>query len=100
MTAPKAPQDHKKPAAQIEAEGVKVASIGFNGMSIEVPADPGDWPVEALAAFEDGKVMTALRSAMGASQWAAFLKLHPVKRDMDGLFEQLAESLGFTSSGN
>ena len=93
------PEDHQKPAAQIEAEGVELVSVVCNGVAVAFPADPDEWPLESLMAFEDGKVGTALRAAMGAEQWAAVMKTKPVKRDLVVLYKSLAETLGFESSG-
>jgi len=93
------PTDRKKPAAQIEAEGIEMSDMAWNGLILKFPAAADDWPVDSILAFEDGKVASALRGALGDTQWAAVMKTKPVKRDLVAMYESLAEILGFESAG-
>ena len=94
------PADHNKPAAQIEAEGIETTDVEWNGLTLTVPSDSDDWPVESVLAFEEGKVVSGLRAGLGAVQWAAVMKTKPLKRDLSSLFDSLAETLGFERAGN
>ena len=99
MTAPKSPQDHLKPAAQIEAEGIKTIAVEFKGLTLTFPADADDWSLEAEVALEDGLLGKAFRAQLGPVQWAAVLKTKPLKRDLMDLNVAVGKALGFESPG-
>lgn len=89
----------KKTAAQAEAEGVEMASVQWRDLTLAFPADPEEWDIEVTEAFEDGKVVTAVRGLLGPSQWAAVKALHPKNKDLSGLYDALAQAMGMTSAG-
>ena len=99
-TGAKVPTDHKKSAAQIEAEGVTTVTVECNGVHLGFPTDVDDWPVESVLAFEEGKVAVALRGVVDPRQWADLMATRPLKRDLVRIFDQLAESLGMERAGN
>jgi len=95
MTAPRPiPQDHLKPAAQIEAEGIPTTDVQWRKHVFTVPTDPDDWSVAAIAAAEKGYNFTSLELMLGKVQWADFLKTKPLKRDGISLFEAVNAALG------
>ena len=93
------PTDHKKPAAQIEAEGGAATDVVWRGHTFTVDADPDNWAVETTLAFEEGKAASGIRSILGPKQWAEFMKSKPVNRDMGDLFNEIAKALGLETSG-
>lgn len=100
--APK-PQDHKAPkktAAQREAEGIDEVEVEFDGEIYEIAADPIDWEVSTTEAFEQGKVVTAIRQLLGPEQWKAVSAKRYRNRQFRELFDLLAEAGGFDNSGN
>ena len=88
------PQDRKKSAAQIEAEGIETTTTEWRDLSFTVPTDPDDWPAEVLLLFEKGQNANGLQEILGPKQWAKFMATKPRKRDVLNLFEVLGESLG------
>jgi len=95
MTAPRPiPQDHLKPAAQLEAEGIAMTEVDWRGHTFTVPTDPDDWSVAAISAAEKGLNFTSLELMLGAKQWAEFAKTKPVKRDGVDLFKAINKALG------
>lgn len=100
--APK-PQDHKAPkktAAQREAEGIDEVEVEFDGEIYEIAADPIDWKVSTTEAFEQGKVVTAIRQLLGPEQWKTLSAKRYRNRQFRELFDLLAEAGGFDNSGN
>lgn len=100
--APK-PQDRKPPkktAAQREAEGIETVEVEYDGEFYEIPADPIDWKVSTTEAFEQGKIVTAIRGLVGREQWAILAGKGYRNRQFRELFDLLAEAGGFEQSGN
>ena len=99
MAAPRTPQDHKKSAAQIEAEGIATVEVEWRGHTFTVTADPDDWPVETMLAFEEGKAASGVRGMLGATQWAELMKSKPRTRDLSDLFSAIAAAMGLNTAG-
>ena len=95
----KAPADRKKPAAQLDAEGVETAEVVWRDHTFTVVADPDDWPVEASLAFEEGKATVGVRAMLGDKQWAELMRMKPRNRDLADLFNEIAKSLGLEGAG-
>ncbi|MFD7045717.1 hypothetical protein [Rhodococcus jostii] len=95
----KAPQDHKKPAAQREAEGDQTVLIEYGGLEFEILADQDDWPVLAIQAFSKRLGIDAIEHLLGPVQWARFVTRFPKKRQFDEFSEVIAAEFGFGSSG-
>lgn len=103
------PQDHLRPAAEEaadytpvynEALGILVVPVHFDGMALEVPADPEDWPVKATLAFEDGKVVNACRHLLSAEDFDKVMAKNYRNKKFGELFNALAKAGGFANSGN
>lgn len=56
-----------------------------------------EWSVEALEAFEDGKIATLLREVLGPEQWSTFKSKRRTMSDLNDLFEAANKRL---DSGN
>jgi hypothetical protein len=96
----KQPQDHKKSAAQIEVEGDPTIVVAWRDFEFTVPAELEDWPIEVTLAFEDGKATNAVRLLLGAEQWGRLVATRPRNKDINSLFEMIAERLGLVTAGN
>jgi len=95
MTAPRPiPQDHLKPAAQIEADSDATTTIEWRGLTFTVPTDPDDWSIAAIAAAEKGQHFTSLELLLAPAEWAAFMKTKPVRRDGIDLNNAITKALG------
>ncbi|UAJ15445.1 tail assembly chaperone [Gordonia phage Puppers] len=102
------PQDHLPPAepeldhtpVYNEALGILVVPVHFDGMALEVPADPEDWPVKATLAFEDGKVVNACRHLLSAEDFDKVMAKNYRNKKFGELFNALAKAGGFANSGN
>lgn len=88
------PEDHKKPAAQIEAEGGETTSVTWRGHTFTVATNPDDYPISVVMAFEKGQNLTGLEILLGAKQWAELTKTMKTKRDATNLLEVMGEALG------
>jgi len=95
----KAPTDRKKPAAQVDAEAVETVEVVWRDHTFTIDADPDDWPVEVMLAFEEGKAAVGVRGILGAKQWADLMKTKPRSRDLGDLFDAVAKAIGFEGAG-
>jgi len=94
------PQDHKKPAAQIEAERTTTIPVIWRGQTFALPASFDDCPIEVVEAYEDGKGGRAVAAILGTKQYAAFKAKHkPTVGDLNELGDVIAEAMGLKSSG-
>jgi len=96
----KAPQDHKKSAAQIEAEGTETTTIEYNGHEFTFPSEAQDWSAGVLLAFEDGHAVEAIRRLVGTRRWASLNMDNWTGRQINELFTAFAEAAGFDTAGN
>lgn len=94
----KMPEDHKTPA-QREAEGDTTVTIEHEGHTFTMPADPLDWPVKAMRAFEDGKAFTAIQALIGDRRYVALGMDDWPARKATALFEKFAQAAGLADSG-
>lgn len=95
------PDDHKKTAAQIEAEGIETVTVAdHNGHTYTFPSDPQDWPVKAARSFEEGHAIGAIRILIGAKEYDAQKIDRWTNRQLNALFEKFAEAAGLETSGN
>jgi len=101
MTAPRpAPQDHLKPAAQIEAEGGGTAEITLRESVFTIPADIDDVDAEFLKFAADRDAYRMVYVVLDPKQAARLKALKPKIRDLNALAEQMATIYGFESAGN
>lgn len=83
-------------ARQSESTGTPIA-FEHEGQSLAVLA-PSEWTVEALEAYEEGKVTTFLRAIMTPAAWAEFKTRAPKVSDLQGLVVSIQAAAGL--SGN
>ncbi|MGB3301777.1 MAG: hypothetical protein WBA98_03725 [Gordonia sp. (in: high G+C Gram-positive bacteria)] len=109
----KANRDQRRKAAKAQrraarrelADGSEVVAVEYDDETYWVPADPTDWPIEALLAFEDGKAVTALRALIaadenGRSGFDLLLSKKYRVADLNAIFEKVAKVGGFGDAGN
>lgn len=96
----KQPQDHRKSAAQIEAEGDPTTTVAWRDFEFTLPAELEDWPIDVTLAFENGKAVTGVRLLLGPEQWGRLAATKPRNRDINDLFQVIAERLGLVTAGN
>lgn len=76
--------------------------VVHNGERYRLPASPDDWSIDALEAFENGKVATAIKGILGLKAWTkirATLSGGGHVRDLEPLMDQIARAYGFESVG-
>jgi len=96
----KAPTDHQKPAAQIEAEGGGTAEITLGESVFTIPADLDDVDAEFLKFVADGDAYRTIYALLDPKQALRMKALKPTIRDLNALAAQVAEIYGFETSGN
>jgi hypothetical protein len=73
-----------------------MTQITFDEQTFEIP-EAEDWPVDALLAYEDGKVGSLVRALLGADGWARFSAKPRTLRDLTALMAEVEKGL---DSGN
>ena len=94
------PADHKKSAAQIEAEGGGTAEITLGESVFTIPSDIEDVDAEFLKFAADGDAYRMVYALLDPKQTVRMKALKPTIRDLKSLSEQIAAIYGFESSGN
>ena len=79
-------------AVKADVLGTDIA-FDFDGDSYTVPPT-SDWDLDVLEAIEDGKMIGAVRSLLGVSQWATFKAKRRTASDAAALYEALQGALG------
>ncbi|AWY06516.1 tail assembly chaperone [Gordonia phage Trine] len=83
-----------------EATGVEMVTVRHDGLELLIPADPVDWPIKATMAFEEGKVISAVRALLTPAEFQKILGKNYRNKDFGKLYEKLAKAGGFDSAGN
>ena len=96
----KVPTDHKKPAAQIEAEGVETVQVEYKGATYTFPAGLEDADGDVLDAIDDQKLSHALHGLLEGGEWARFKATKPRVRDYTDMFGAYAKVIGLESLGD
>lgn len=79
----------------VKAEALsETVSFEYDGETFTVGNDAQDWDLEVLEAFEDGKIVAAVRGLLGPDGWAQFKSKPRTVRDLNAFFETAAEALG------
>ncbi|WBQ03788.1 hypothetical protein [Kribbella sp. CA-293567] len=77
----------------------KAGTVTFEHNGTEYTIDPADkWSLDALEAFEDGKVVTACREILAPKQWADFKATKPGGPGLGEMLAAIAAAVGI--SGN
>lgn len=94
------PEGEYPNAVMDEATGILMVTIHHDGMELTIPADPEDWPIQATLAFEDGKILNAIRALLSPREFNKVLAKNYRNKDFGKLYERLAKAGGFDSAGN
>lgn len=102
------PQDHRPATASEdpsepvmnEALGILTVTIEYDGMELELPSDPEDWPIKATRAFEQGKIITAVEKILSPKDFQKVLDKNYRNKEFGKLYEKLASAGGFGNAGN
>lgn len=89
------PQDHKKSAAQREAEGDEYVVIEYEGEEFKILADQEEWPTVAVQAFSKQLMIDAIEHLLGPQQWARFITKFPKQRQFNDFGRVVAQEFGF-----
>jgi len=73
--------------------------VVFKGTDYRLPDSPDDWDLEALEAFESGRVLAAVRGVLGEDAFAAIKRQGAKVRDLEPIMEQISKAYGFESAG-
>ena len=86
----------KAPTSDDTAPG----TITFRDLALRV-APSVEWPAEAFEAFEDGKLISAVREILGDEQWAAVkaLRPKPTLGEIGGLATSITSAVGLGAPG-
>ncbi len=88
------PDDHKKSAAQLEAEGGEKVTVHWRDFEFEVAADADDWSARTTLAFEQGKAVTGVQGILGPKQFSELMASNPRNKDVGELFQLIAKTIG------
>lgn len=102
----KEPQDHLKPAAQIEAEAEETLTVTWEGKEFVVPASGDDWDLQTSMAIEKGQVIVWLSLVLGParfgrlnSEWRKEHGRNMKNKDAAPLVEAILSAMGFEGLG-
>jgi hypothetical protein len=79
-------------AAKADALGQKI-TFEFDGITFDVPS-ANEWDLDALEAYEDGKIVALIRALLGVEGWAKFRAKKRTVEDLNALFSALQKAMG------
>ncbi|MGY4098043.1 hypothetical protein ACW2Q0_00520 [Nocardia sp. R16R-3T] len=102
------PRDYQPPksAAQAEAEGADTVTVQWQGLSLNVPARPEDWPYWTVMRHLQTDLPVGVCNLIGPRQVTKIYARHPdltareASRLFGELFEEIAKAVGFGGAGN
>ena len=77
----------------------ETATIEWREHTFEVEREFDDWSLALVEALEEGRSVAIIREALGPAQWSVVKSESPKVRDITGLADDIANALGFGSSG-
>lgn len=92
----------QRPARRGRSDQDKPKFVHHNGQRYRLPDSADDWDVDALEAFETGKVVSAVKGVLGEAAWRQIRASHDGKlrvKDLEPLANQIAKAYGFDTSG-
>ena len=95
----KRPDDRKKSAAEIEAQGGEKITVHWRDHEFEVAADADDWDARTTLAFEQGRAVTGVQGVLGPKQFGELMKTNPKNKDVGDLFATIAKAIGLETAG-
>jgi hypothetical protein len=87
-------------AVEAEAAGVETVDIVWRDVTLTVPANVDDWPIDAVEAFENGKQLAFARALLSFDGYQDLKRVAPTVRDFKAFMDLMAERLGFADLGN
>lgn len=84
---------------EIEASGVELVKVDFEGHVYQFPASLEDADGDVIDAVDDQKLSHALRGLMDEADWTAFKATKPKVRDYAALFDAYAKAIGLGTTG-
>jgi len=94
------PEEEYPNAVMDEATGILMVTIHHDGLELSIPADPEDWPIQATLAFEDQKILNAIRALLSPREFNKVLAKNYRNKEFGKLYERLAKAGGFDNAGN
>ncbi|MEU4568663.1 hypothetical protein [Micromonospora sp. NPDC023956] len=82
----------KSAAARAEVAGTPT-EFAYDGVVYTV-APSRDWDLDALEAFEEGHIASAVRLILGAEQWKTFRSKPRTVGDLNDLFTEAQKAAG------
>ncbi|AZV00789.1 tail assembly chaperone [Gordonia phage Kiko] len=86
-------------ARQREAQDLEFVTVVQNGVTIEVPADQGQWPLAAMEFLMTGRTVAGVRMLVGDEQWNELIASGAKVCDASEIFDKVAVELGLGSAG-
>lgn len=77
----------------------EAATIVWRDHTFTVDREFDDWSLALVEALEEGRSVAIIREALGPAQWASVKSESPKVRDITGLADDIANALGFGSTG-
>lgn len=72
-----------------KAEEDRYSVVEFRGLELKIDKDPNEWDLEVMEAYEDGKLIPAIRGLLGDVQWAKIKRLKLKMKDLGELVEKV-----------
>lgn len=96
MAAARKPSPTSNPAA---AEALDAERITFTHDGVDYATTPtSEWTLDALEAYENGRILTLLREVLLDGGYDRFRETHTRVADLTDLFQALAEALGLAGN--
>jgi hypothetical protein len=95
----KKPQDHKVKAIKYEAEAVEQVEIEYLDLTFSIDADGTNLDIDIVDAFENGRIVSAIKAILGPVQYAQFRKTKPRMKQVNDLSDIIAKVYGFDTLG-
>lgn len=86
-------------ARREEAADPDEVVVEHKGVTIAVPADQGQWPLDAYDLLARGLTVPGLRLLIGPEQWSALLASGARVNDAHQVMDKIADGLGLGSAG-
>jgi len=93
----------RKPAAKATATAIAAEALGelipftFRGLKLEL-LPTSEWPLDALEAFEEGRVVGFLKIILGADQYGELKGLGLKVPDLEELITDAKDALGIAGN--
>ncbi len=84
-------------ALKAEATNTNV-KVEFRGETYEIPGNAEEYDLEVMEAYEDGKLVSALRALLGEAQWSLLkTRTRPKLKDLNEIAATFLGTVGLSS---